>query len=125
MFGYTNLYKKFKFFKIMNESDSELIERVMSRDPKTINKKRECYALYRAGYFGNKALAWDSYDEIINSGWQGRVCIRSRAGTRRGNVRFNIPLKNLRSEIRKMGRQGISEKDLSFNQSMPDKELSI
>ncbi len=109
----------------MNESDSELIERVMSRDPKTINKKRECYALYRAGYFGNKALAWDSYDEIINSGWQGRVCIRSRAGTRRGNVRFNIPLKNLRSEIRKMGRQGISEKDLSFNQSMPDKELSI
>ena len=57
-----------------------------------IPTKAECYERYNAGMFGNKPLTWNSPEEIIKSGWSGKVCIRSRIGTRRGNVIYNIPL---------------------------------
>jgi len=90
-----------------------------------IPSKRECYLLYKAGFFGNRPLCWNSHQEIIDSGWQGKVCIRSTAGTARANVRYDIPLENLREEIEKLQAQGVKEEELTFNQSMPNEHIAL
>ncbi len=90
-----------------------------------IETKRECYLLYGAGYFGNKARTWDSYAEILKSGWKGLVCIRGRNPINRGKVVYNVSLENVPKKIKEFVKQGTPEKDLSFNQSMPDGHLLI
>ena len=106
-------------------SDEEIAKEVLSRKPGTIRTKQECYALYRLSHFGNKALAWDTYEELSNSNWKGKVCIRSKTGMARRKVVYNIPFKDVKKEIRRFERGGVSEESLSFNQSMPDSHLTI
>lgn len=95
------------------------------RDKGMIKLKLECYALYRLGLFGNRALAWDSYEELLASDWRGGVCIRSRSGMERAKVLYNIPFEEVRKEIEKLAAQGIPESCMSFNQSMPDSHLIL
>jgi hypothetical protein len=89
-----------------------------------VKNKEEYYQLYNLGYFGNRALTWNSYDEIIQSGWSGLVCIRGK-GIPRADAKFNVAVENLRAEIEALKSKGISEDRLRFNQSMPDYALSI
>ncbi|MDD5700087.1 MAG: hypothetical protein PHH00_02755 [Candidatus Nanoarchaeia archaeon] len=89
-----------------------------------VRTKREFYELYDLGLFGNKALAWDSYDELIQSGFRGEVCIRGR-GISRKEARYNIPLSRVRQEIESLIQKGYPEERLRFNQSMPDYALLI
>ena len=107
-------------------SKKEIIERVLSRNPRKIMDKTECYALYEAGTFGNKALTWNSLDEIVASGWKGKVCMRGRINRiKRGKVKYNITLEKVPEMIAKWEKQGIPKDHIGFNQSMPDKDLTI
>lgn len=94
-------------------------------EKRSVESKKDCYLLYEKGFFGNKALTWNSFDEILKSGWKGEVCIRSRVGTARTNVVYNIPIEKVKSEVEKLKEKGIDEGELTFNQSMPDENLSI
>lgn len=103
-----------------------LIREVLSRTPPTIDTKEECYTLYHAGIFGNSPLVWNTYEEVMNSGWRGEVCIRGRIPLTRGRVRYNIPLETLKDEVEIMKREtGLSDYQISFNQSMPDERLIL
>ena len=90
-----------------------------------ISTKSQNYELYHSGFFGNKALTWNSYQEIIDSGWENSVCIRSAKGMQRTNVRYDVPLSEVRREIEALKQQGIQEENLVFNQSMPNDKLII
>lgn len=92
---------------------------------KKIENKEQCYLLYHAGIFGNKALTWKSYQEIIKSGWKGLVCIRGRISLERGKVVYNVNINEVPEIINQFEKQGISKNNLSFNQSMPDEHLII
>lgn len=105
--------------------NQRLIDKVLSRKPPTIQTKTECYALYEAGYFGNKPLTWNSYQEIVDSTWKGMVCMRSRTGTARKNVRYDIPLDQIPQEIKAWRNIGIPEESIAFNQSLPNEHLLI
>lgn len=94
-------------------------------ESRVVKSKRENYILYELGIFGNQVLTWNSYKEILASGWGGDVCMRSRTGTLRKNVRYNIPLKSLEAEIQDWIRQGLPENSITFNQSMPDEKLTL
>jgi len=102
-----------------------IIKRVLSRNPRKILTKEENYALYEAGHFGNKALTWNSYEEILKSGWKGDVCMRSKRGTARKNVRYKIPLEKVPEEIERWKIMGIPEEMMAFNESMPDEHLLL
>ncbi len=43
-----------------------------------VDDKKKCYRLYDAGFFGNKALSWNSYQELLQSSWKGDVSIRGK-----------------------------------------------
>ena len=49
-------------------TDKERIEKVFSEKPFIIPTKKDNYALYEAGLFGNKAQTWSTYEEIVESG---------------------------------------------------------
>ena len=102
-----------------------LINAVMSRNPRKILNKTECYALYETGLFGNKAMTWNSYGEILRSGWEGRVCMRSKKGIARKEVKYNIKLEDVPLHIEQFQKIGIPEDLISFNQSMPDGNLIL
>lgn len=103
----------------------DILNKVLSRNPKKILNKAENYALYETGFFGNKALTWNSYNEIIKSGWTGKVCMRSKKGIEREKTLYNIALEEIQKHIEAWINTGISEDQISFNQSMPDENLLI
>jgi len=90
-----------------------------------INTKQEYYLLYEHGFFGNKALTWNSINDIVDSGWKEKICIRGKKGISRGKTIFNLSLEQARDYISSLKKEGILEKDLTFNQSMPDESLLI
>lgn len=94
----------------------------MDNGIRRILTKKEFYDLYNAGVLGNKPLTWDSYEQILKSGWQGKVCIRNRKG---GKAMYNVPLEKLSQEIERYLKMGYSVGDLTFNQAMPDEHLLI
>ncbi len=106
-------------------NNNGIIMEVMSRNPKRILNKMENYALYEAGLFGNKAMTWNSYEEILQNGWKGGVCMRSKKGIARSEVKYNVSLKELPKHIDDWKWLGIPEEMISFNQSMPDKHLIL
>ena len=93
-----------------------------------VANKRKFYEMYELGLFGNKPLTWKSRQEILDSDWKEKVCIRaggSKNGMKRSRVGYNIPLAKLKSKIEQLVQKGIPECDLFFNQSMPDHDLVI
>ncbi len=89
-----------------------------------IRNKREFYDLYTKGLLGNRALAWNSLDELLKSNWRGGVCIRG-TGIPRTSARFDIPFEGVDEEIKKLREEGIPLSILRFNQSMPNMSLVL
>ncbi len=110
---------------MLTQKEQEIIKRVVSRNPRRILDKEECYALYYNGLFGNKALTWDSYEAVMKSGWKSHVCMRFREGGDRKRVVYNVPLNGLDDEIGKLEILGVPKHKISFNQSMPDEHLNM
>ena len=96
-----------------------------NNNPKQIKSKREFYDLYNKGVLGNRALTWNSYKEILDSGWRGKVCVRSKKGIARKKVAYNVPNKRVRDVIKSWEKQGYTEENIIFNQSMPDERLTV
>jgi len=90
-----------------------------------IDSKVEYYYLFERGFFGNKPLTWNSLDECIESGWNGGICIRGRKGIFRSLTRFDLSKIQAKKYILELEKKGIPEKDLTFNQSLPNEELLI
>jgi len=101
------------------------IKEIMNRSPRKILDKSECYLLYESGIFGNKAVTWNSYREILESGWTGEICMRSKKGVARKQVRYNLKLEDVPKHIKQFAEIGIPENMIGFNQSMPDEKLVL
>jgi len=108
-----------------NESDLEIVEEVRKSKHRRIKLKAESYAFYNLGCFGNRAIIWQSLEEIDKSGWKGEVCIRSTKGIPRGQTRFNIPRSDLEEVLKELDKGGIPRDSLTFNQAMSDENLTI
>jgi len=105
-------------------NDSERIKEIIKKG--SIDSKEECYLLYEAGIFGNKAITWNSFQEILDSGWKGKVCMRGRRSQiERGKVVYNVNLNDVPKIIERFRSEGIFENYIGFNQSMPDEHLLI
>ncbi|VVB82810.1 Uncharacterised protein [uncultured archaeon] len=90
-----------------------------------IAAKKEYHFLSETNFFGNRALTWNSIDEIINSGWKGKICICSKKGIERTRTPFALTLEETILKIQEFKNEGIPEETLIFNQSMPDEHLTI
>jgi hypothetical protein len=109
----------------LSEEERRIIQAILGENPLNLTAKAHTYALYHAGILGNKALTWSSYEEILRSGWKGKVCMRSRKGIDRKKVKYNLTLEKTKEEILKWEAEGISRESITFNQAMPDENLVI
>jgi hypothetical protein len=110
----------------INEENIKIIKEIFSRKPLVILKKRESYALYESGFFGNKPRTWNSYEEIMSDNYRGDFTIRSKSrGLREETSKYNIPKKQLAKEIRELEKLGIDMSNIVFNESMPDDFIKI
>ena len=92
---------------------------------KKIGSKFGYYLLYENGFLGNKPLTWNSLEEIEQSGWKERICVRGRKGIPREKSRFNLTLDEMTKYVEQLEREGIPKINLTFNQAMPDEHLII
>lgn len=102
--------------------DKRRVEFVLKQNPKNIMFKSEYYALNKEEYFGNRAKTWDNYEDFLRSKYNGLVCIRSKVGIDRKQVRYNLPASEVLDNIKQMG---LEPSQASINESMPDNNLTI
>ena len=74
---------------------------------------------------GNRVLNWNSYQEILSSGWRGGGCMRSIRGVARKAAEYDIPFSDVKEAIKRWKINGIDEWQIKFNQSMPNDEIVI
>jgi len=89
-----------------------------------VRNKTEFYKFYKQGKFGNKALTWETLQELEESNFTKKICIRG-LGIARTTVKYYIPQNQLTKEINKYAKQGIPMDKLKFNEAMPDENLLI
>lgn len=89
-----------------------------------ITNKKDFYELHKKGAFGNRALTWETLQELKTSDYAGQVCIRG-LGIPRNAVKYNIPQNQLTEEINNYIKQGIPLEKLKFNEAMPDENLLL
>ena len=102
------------------------IKSIYEKEPPTIENKAECYLLYQNGFFGNQPKTWNSYEEIIKSGYKGNVTIRTKeriAGV--ATTKYNVRPEDIEKEIDYITQQGLRIDKITFNESMPDNVLLI
>lgn len=110
----------------MNQKEEETIKKIYSRSPPTVQTKNEGYLLYLNGFYGNKPRTWNSYDELINSKYQGNVTLRTKQRINgHGITKYNLNLNNAKNEMEKLLENGFNKQHITFNESMPDNLLLI
>ena len=89
-----------------------------------ITNKKDFYELHKQGAFGNRALVWDTKEELTKSNYIGQISIRG-IDIARSITRYQIPQEDLDKEIETLIKKGIPKEKLKFNQSMPDEAITI
>jgi hypothetical protein len=89
---------------------------------KAINNK-----LWNAGILGNKLKSWNSYDELMKSGYKGSVSIRYLEANQGGGgrYRYEVPISDVKDIIAEWIIDGAIEEKIFFNESAPDSCLLI
>jgi hypothetical protein len=100
----------------------EVKKTVFSRKPPSVKTKKEHYALFEKGFFGNKARTWESYDEIKKSGYKGAVSIRTREKLG-WKTKYQIPLIKIPEVLKELKQKKISEDQVIYNEYPPDDRL--
>lgn len=90
-----------------------------------ILRKEDQYRLWQSGLFGNKLRTWNSYAEVIASGYQGTVTMRYRGSAGGGFVQYEVPLSSILSAQEEWKRSGAQEDLITFNESAPDSQLVL
>ena len=80
--------------------------------------KPDYYRRWVAGEFGNRPRAWETWSDLVDSGYRGPVVVRGRkSGSRL--ARYRLSFEEAQRYI--LGR----ESDFSFNEPTPDEDLLI
>lgn len=83
-----------------------------------VRSKADYYRRWVAGEFGNRPQAWETWGEVVASGYRGPVVVRSRkSGSQL--ARYRLAFEDAKKHI--AGR----ERDFSFNEPTPDDDLLI
>jgi hypothetical protein len=86
--------------------------------------KRSAYQLYYNGAFGNKLRTWDSYDEIVRSGYKGLVTIRYKQSWSRF-LTYNVKVGEIPALLKRYQGEGADLKLMTFNEAAPDERIIV
>jgi hypothetical protein len=89
-----------------------------------VDSKKDSYSLLHSGRLGNRLRMWDSFDEILKSGYSGTVSIRYKS-TGGGFVAYNVPLEDIPKVQQEWKDKGAKEELMTYNESAPDHLMLI
>lgn len=92
---------------------------------KTINNKKQMYALYEGGAFGNKLRTWDSLQDYYKSTYYGTVSMRYKGKSGGGWTAYNVERIAVNSIVEKWENEGADVNLIVLNESAPDDRLTI
>lgn len=83
-------------------------------------------ALWRQGYFGPTWPTWQTYKELVQSGFRGRVAIRYVSSTGNGPCVYDIPFADAKERLDQLVAEGWDRDRCYFNSSEnPDSALVL
>ncbi|MGE0406589.1 MAG: hypothetical protein AB7O65_09830 [Candidatus Korobacteraceae bacterium] len=91
-----------------------------------VETKRQAYALYHGGKFGNKLRTWDSVRDFAYSGHAGPVTMRYK-GTVTGKAwyAYNVPASEVAARAKVWIAEGADPMLIVVNESAPDESLVV
>jgi hypothetical protein len=92
-----------------------------------VNSKEKNYELLEKGLFGNRIRTWHRIEDIVKSGYAGKITIRCKAKKEQLGkyLEYNIGLAELAEKQREWTRKGIEQHQFIFNETPPDHLLLI
>ena len=91
----------------------------MSKSTGILSKKQN-YALWQSGAFGNKLRAWRTIDEWLASGFTGSVSLRTLLRGGNGPCIYDVPSDQVLRAIDHWRIVGVSSNAIMINESAPD-----
>lgn len=91
-----------------------------------VETKRQAFALYHGGRFGNKLRTWDTVRDFVYSGYSGPVTMRYK-GTVTGKAwyAYNVNSKEVADRAKTWITQGADPMLIVVNESAPDERLIL
>lgn len=83
-----------------------------------VTTKKDYYRRWIAGEFGNRPQAWETWSDLVNSGYRGLVVCRGRKSGS-ALVRYKLPFYEARDYVKG------KESEFAFNEPTPDDNLLI
>lgn len=91
-----------------------------------LRNKREQYALWQQGQFGNKLRTWNTFGEILASGYRDKVTMRVKGTVQGKNLyAYEVPLEHVPAKMGEWAGQGVRQENITFNENAPDELLLI
>lgn len=98
-------------------------------NPQAPQTKATYYQRWFAGEFGNVPQVWTTVEDLLKSGWQGRVTLRSTVRDaylpRHGIPVSDVPVSEVPRTVTELSRLGVETSKITVNETMPDKRLLI
>jgi hypothetical protein len=89
-----------------------------------LRNKREQYALWQQGQFGNKLRTWNSLGDILRSGYAGKVTMRVKGTVQGKNLyAYEVLPEHVPAKMREWSALGVRQEDITFNENAPDELL--
>ena len=90
-----------------------------------VKSKKQNYALWQNGFFGNKLRAWRSFDEWKKSGFNGNVALRVLGQTGAGYCSYDNQPEDVEEAINSFVSLGYRFEDVMINEMAPSYELIL
>lgn len=91
---------------------------------KILNKEQH-YKLYESNFYGNRPRIWNSYDELIRSGYQGLITVRYKGFGNSDWCKYYTSINDIPPIIQRWVSEGADEKLITLNESVPDDKLTV
>lgn len=90
-----------------------------------ISSKREMFARYQKGWFGNKLQTWDSLDSFFRSGYSGNVVLRYKGSHGGAFVAYDLAPADVGKVASEWACKGADRALINVNELLPDSDIIL
>ena len=89
-----------------------------------IRSKKQFYRLFESGAFGNKAIAWRSFEEFLESGYKGSIGIRYAENVN-GLFVPDVPVEDVPKTVLRLVSEGANIDHMKFSEYIPTSRVTM
>lgn len=91
-----------------------------------LDSKQKSFEALLSGKLGNRIRMWNNYEELISSGFDGKVGMRYKGQVGgSGKIKYSIPVSSVREIMSDWVKSGLNKNKIVFSEDCPDHNLTI